>query len=179
MTGPQIDQAAAALAGKAQRLRAWAASQPRDAARKHELAHGLERLASLVVHGPSEVRRLLDPSMGQGISADARKHAGNEICALASERESQGTEHNALARVRAGWERGGDDLGLPMHPATWQEAVALLDLAEAINPEPIWTWTRAGLPLRMRRYVEAANSNVSAGGKTIRSLFLRHAASES
>lgn len=136
MTGPHVDRAVAALAGRVQRLRASAPSQPRDVARKRELADGLYRLASLVAHGPSEVRRLLDSTVGEGGGADARKHAGNEIYALASQRESQGAGHNALTGVRAGWERGDDDLGLPTHRATLQQAVGLLELDAAIHPEP-------------------------------------------
>ncbi|MCE3003984.1 MAG: hypothetical protein LW860_14985 [Xanthomonadaceae bacterium] len=164
MTGPHVDQAVAALAGKAQRLRASAASQPRDAARKRELADGLDRLASLAAHGPSEVRRLLDSTVGEGISADARKHASNEIYSLAVQRESQGAERNAPASVRAGWERGGYDLGLPIHRATLQEAVELLVLAEVIHPEPFWTWTRAGLLERLGEYALAAEVYESPGG---------------
>jgi hypothetical protein len=93
MNAPHAAQAVAALTGKALRLRASAASQPRGAARKHELADGLERLAPVVAQGPAAVRRLLDASVGQGISPEVRKHAGNEIHALALQRESQGTEH--------------------------------------------------------------------------------------
>ena len=164
MNEPHVARAVAALTGKVQRLRASAASQPRNAARKRELADGLERLASLVAHGPAEVRRLLDLPAEQGISADARKHAGNEIDSLALQRESQGAERNALASVRAGWERGADDLGLPIQRATLQEAVALLELAEAIHPEPFWTWTRAGLLLRLGHYTAAAVAYARAGG---------------
>lgn len=164
MTGPHVDQAVAALAGKAQRLRASAASQPRDAARKRELADGLDRLASLAPHGPSEVRRLLDSTVGEGISADARKRAGNEIYSLALQRESQGAERNALASVRAGWERGGDDLGLPINRATLQESVELVVLADAVHPEPFWTWTRAGLLERLGEYALAAEVYESDGG---------------
>lgn len=164
MNEPHVAQAIAALTGKLMRLRASDALQPRDAARKRELADGLDRLAGLVAHGPSDVRRLLELPMGQGIGADARRHAGNEIYSLALQRESQGAERNALASVRAGWERGGDDLGLPIHRATLQEAVELLALAEAVHPEPFWTWTRAGLLERLGEHALAAEVYASAGG---------------
>jgi hypothetical protein len=170
MNAPHAAQALAALTGKALRLRASAASQPRGAARKHELADGLERLAPVVAQGPAAVRRLLDASVGQGISLEARKHAGNEIYALALQRQSQGTEHSARARMRAGWERGGDDLGQPIHRATLQEAVALMELAEALHPEPFWTWSRAVLLLRLGHYTAAAEAYASAGGA-----YARHA----
>lgn len=45
MSPPHVAQAVAALTGKVQRLRASAASQPRDVVRKRELADGRERLA--------------------------------------------------------------------------------------------------------------------------------------
>jgi hypothetical protein len=111
MNAPHAALAVAALTGKVPRLRASAVSQPRGAARKRERADGPERLAPRVAHGPAEVRWRLDPPMGLGISPHARKHAGSEIHALARKRQSQGTEHNALARVRVGWGRGGDDHG--------------------------------------------------------------------
>jgi hypothetical protein len=168
MNAPHAAQAVAALTGKVQRLRASAASQLRGAARKLELADGLERLAPLLAHGPAEVRRRLDRPMGQGISAEARKHAGNEIHALARKRLTQGSERNALARVCASWERGGGDLGLSIHRDTLQEAVALRELAEAIHPQPCWTWTRAGLLLRLGHDTAAAERCGSAGGDNAR-----------
>lgn len=170
MNAPHAAQAVAALTGKALRLRASAASQPRGAARKHELADGLERLAPVVAQGPAAVQRLLDASVGQGISPEARTHAGNEIYALALQRQSQGTEHNARARMRAGWERGTDDFGQPIHRTTLQEAVALMELAEAVHPEPYWTWTWtwAGLLLRLGHYTAAAEAYASAGGACAR-----------
>jgi hypothetical protein len=164
MNAPHAAQAAAALTGKVPRLRASAASQSRGAARNRERAEGPERLAPRVARGPAEVRRRLDPPMGQGISPQARKPAGNEIHALARKRQSHGTERNALEQERAGWERCGDDLGLPIHRASLQQAVALLKLAEAIHPHACWTWARAGLLLRLGHDTSAAEDCGSARG---------------
>jgi hypothetical protein len=94
----------------------------------------------------------------------------NAIHALARKRQTQGTEPNALARMRAGRARDGDDLGLPIHWATLQQAVALLELAGAIRPHPCRTWTRVGPLLRLGHDTVAAAVYGSAGGD-----YARHA----
>lgn len=91
-------QASAALAEKAQRLRAPLVTQSKDAHGKQKLAGALAPLAPWVAQGADEVRSGLGGTAAQGIGPDERRHAAHEIVAFACERGSQGGEHHARAR---------------------------------------------------------------------------------
>jgi hypothetical protein len=147
--------AAAALTGKAARIRASITPQGRGAEGKQRLAELLELLAPLIARGAAAVLAEIGNPHFHDVRPDDRRQAANEIYSLALRREQKAVQQDIRAPLKPGWEPGSDDFGVPIHRATLQEAVGLLELAEAMHPEPFWTWTRACWLERLSAFSES------------------------
>jgi hypothetical protein len=147
--------AAAALTGKAARIRASITPQGRGAEGKQRLAEVLELIAPLVARGAAAVLAEIGNPQFHDVRPDDRRQAANEIYSLALRREQKGVQQDIRTPIKPGWEPGSDDFGVPIHRATLLDAVGLLELAEAMHPEPFWTWTRACWLERLSAFSEA------------------------
>lgn len=131
MTGPHVDQAVAALAGRVLRLRASAASQPRDAARKRELADGLDRLASLVAHG-----------------CYARR--GDRLLMLLAGGDRSSQAHGIALAIRLNREIG-DRIDACTNPQTCQEGIGAEDVHVRRRRAPAYAGGNGRISGRMAR----------------------------
>lgn len=154
MHHPHTD-AAKAIAGKAERVLAKLKPDDRKFADKRRQAAALLAIAAQfdTVHAP----RAAD--LGSVVPTDAdREAAANEVCSLATRRQSAATTLDLRAKPAPGWVKGGDDFGMPIHPGRLSEAIALFDVALSLHDESFWAYTKGLLQERLGDYTGAVRT---------------------
>ncbi len=148
-------EAAKAIAAKAERVLAKLKPDDRKFAEKSHQAAALLAIAAQfdAVHTP----RAAD--LGGAVPTDAdREAAATEVYSLATRRQSAATTMDLRGKPSAGWVKGGDDFGMPVHPGQLREAIELFDIALSLHDEGFWAYTKGLLQERLGDYVGAVRT---------------------
>lgn len=147
-------EAAKAIAAKAERTLAKLKPDDRESAERRRQAAALLAIAAQLdaVHAPRAAALGATPT-----DAD-RQAAANEVYSLATRRQSAATTMDLRAKTPAGWVKGGDDFGMPVHPGRLGEAIALFDIALSLHDESFWAYTKGLLQERLGDYAGAVRT---------------------